>query len=118
MTHAYFCFYHTLSNVCLRRARHLVARHGIWAERMATAAVVFLLSYATAYGETLTIAQFPYYTFKVGQHFNLLLGMSIFKPPSYALLSSFILEGKENDTCAVLSGCQCKLYFREQGAER
>ena len=29
--------------------------------------MVFLLAYATAYGETLTIAHFPYYTFKVGR---------------------------------------------------
>jgi hypothetical protein len=27
--------------------------------------VVFALAYATAFGETLTIAHFPYYTFKV-----------------------------------------------------
>lgn len=30
------------------------------------AAVVFCLAYATAYGETLTIAHFPYYSFQVG----------------------------------------------------
>jgi len=65
MTHAYFCFYHALSNVCIRRARHATAKHGIWAQRAATVAVVFLLSYATAYGETFTIAHFPYYTHKV-----------------------------------------------------
>ena len=31
----------------------------------AEAVVVFVLAYATAYGETLTIAHFPYYTFQV-----------------------------------------------------
>lgn len=34
---------------------------------VAEGVTVFLLSYATAYGETLTIAHFPYYTFKVGE---------------------------------------------------
>jgi hypothetical protein len=33
---------------------------------VAEAVVVFALAYATAFGETLTIAHFPYYTFKVG----------------------------------------------------
>lgn len=65
MTHAYFCFYHSLSNVCIRRARHAVSDLGPGARRLTTAVVVFLLAYATAYGETLTIAHFPYYTFKV-----------------------------------------------------
>lgn len=129
MTHAYFCLYHALSNVLIRRARAAVARYGStaqvrgdaaqarrhwqgWtlllgcsaagksslsaADRAAAAAsmpspkppsalvnqgaacppfpllaqaaveavVVFVLAYATAYGETLTIAHFPYYTFK------------------------------------------------------
>lgn len=64
MTHAYFCFYHSLSNVCIRRARHAVAQLGPWATRGITGVVVFSLAYATAYGETLTIAHFPYYTFK------------------------------------------------------
>ncbi len=32
----------------------------------AEALLVFALAYATAFGETLTIAHFPYYTFKVG----------------------------------------------------
>ena len=30
------------------------------------AALVFCLAYVTAYGETLTIAHFPYYSFQVG----------------------------------------------------
>lgn len=65
MTHAYFLFYHTLANLCLRRVRHAVAHRGLAVERLAAAGVVFSLSYATAYMETLTIAHFPYYSFKV-----------------------------------------------------
>jgi hypothetical protein len=107
MTHAYFCFYHTLSNICIRRARHVVAKHGVWAKRLATAAVVFLLAYATAYGETLTIAQFPYYTFKVCQHFDSLLRMSIVKPPCFPRCHHLPPEPDNTDSCAMLSGSQC-----------
>ena len=65
MTHAYFLFYHTLANVCLRRAHSAVSHHGPLASVLTTGLVVFSLAYATAYMETLTIAHFPYYTFKV-----------------------------------------------------
>lgn len=50
----------------------LACRHlfGCWAclhfvQAVAEGVLVFLLAYATAYGETLTIAHFPYYSFKV-----------------------------------------------------
>ena len=36
-----------------------------WLQGAAEAVVVFVLAYATAFGETLTIAHFPYYSFKV-----------------------------------------------------
>jgi hypothetical protein len=65
MTHAYFSFYHTLSNLLIRRTRHALRGRGALAQGAAEAAVVLVLAYATAYGETLTIAHFPYYTFKV-----------------------------------------------------
>ena len=64
MTHAYFCLYHSLANVLIRRVRNQFAMHGVLAQGLAEAALVFILSYATAYGETLTIAHFPYYVFK------------------------------------------------------
>jgi cycloeucalenol cycloisomerase len=63
MTHAYFCFYHALANVVLRRVENALSGRSLAARKIARAAVVFLLAYATAYGETLTIAHFPYYTF-------------------------------------------------------
>lgn len=65
MTHAYFCFYHALSNVVIRRTRNATAKYGSTMQNAATALVVFLLAYATAFMETLTIAHFPYYKFKV-----------------------------------------------------
>jgi hypothetical protein len=65
MTHAYFCFYHALANVVLRRVEHAAQRHGRIAQIGAVAVAVFLLAYATAFMETLTIAHFPYYRFKV-----------------------------------------------------
>ena len=65
MTHAYFCFYHAISNMAIRATRHLTAKHGALVQHLSTAITIFLLSYATAYMETLTIAHFPYYKFKV-----------------------------------------------------
>lgn len=64
MTHAYFCMYHTLANVLIRRVRAAARPAGRWAQAAAEAGTVFALAYATAYGETLTIAHFPYYSFK------------------------------------------------------
>jgi len=64
MTHAYFCFYHALSNVLLRRVRNAVRGQSWLVQQLASAALIFLLSYATAYGETLTISAFPYYSFE------------------------------------------------------
>ena len=64
MTHAYFCLYHALANMLIRRSRHATKRWGAAGQAATEAAVVFALAYATAYAETLTIAHFPYYTFK------------------------------------------------------
>jgi len=63
MTHAYFCLYHALSNFLIRRVRNAMSLHGSVAQGVAEAAVVFILAYATAFGETLTISHFPYYSF-------------------------------------------------------
>mmetsp|Transcript_6017 Transcript_6017/g.10866 ORF Transcript_6017/g.10866 Transcript_6017/m.10866 type:complete len:281 (-) Transcript_6017:216-1058(-) len=64
MTHAYFCFYHALANVLLRRVRNAVKGRSRAVQLTASAALIFALSYATAYGETLTISAFPYYSFE------------------------------------------------------
>ena len=65
MTHAYFLFYHALSNVAQRAAVRSVRRAGgsRAAVVAAQAAVIVSLAYATAYGETATIAHFPHYRF-------------------------------------------------------
>eukprot|EP00850_Spirogloea_muscicola_P001515 SM000005S17312 [mRNA] locus=s5:1356241:1366812:- [translate_table: standard] len=63
LTHAYFCFYHTVSTVTLRRLQRALAlwpRLWAWTAR---AAWVFALSYFMAFMETFTIANFQYYTF-------------------------------------------------------
>ena len=44
---------------------HCCRGYGKAAQAAGEAVLVFGLSYATAYGETLTIAHFPYYTFQV-----------------------------------------------------
>jgi cycloeucalenol cycloisomerase len=63
MTHAYFCFYHSISNLLIRRVRTAFKHFGKKVEYLSEALLVFLLSYITAYGETLTISHFPYYDF-------------------------------------------------------
>ena len=65
MTHAYFCFYHALSNVVLRRMLHAVQRYHTIVQWLLLALAVFILAYITALMETVTIAHFPYYRFKV-----------------------------------------------------
>ncbi|KAF6255411.1 cyclopropyl isomerase-like protein [Scenedesmus sp. NREL 46B-D3] len=63
MTHAYFLFYHALANLVLRRVEAHLSHAPLGTRKVARALAVFLLSYATALMETLTIAHFPYYTF-------------------------------------------------------
>lgn len=63
MTHAYFCFYHSISNMMIRRARNACRQLGVRAQNISEGLVVFVLAYLTAYGETITIAHFPYYEF-------------------------------------------------------
>ena len=65
MTHAYFCFYHALSNVVLRRTAYAVQQSPRICQWMTLVTVVFVLAYITALMETVTIAHFPYYRFKV-----------------------------------------------------
>jgi cycloeucalenol cycloisomerase len=56
MTHAYFLFYHTLSNIFLRRVEAHLSHASLLTRKVARCLVVFLLAYATAFMETLTIA--------------------------------------------------------------
>ena len=65
MTHAYFCFYHTLSNIVLRRLRHAFKASSQLYRVGIMGLAIFLMAYTTAIMETLTIAHFPYYTFRV-----------------------------------------------------
>eukprot|EP01025_Chloroclados_australasicus_P033804 TRINITY_DN3455_c0_g1_i4.p1 TRINITY_DN3455_c0_g1~~TRINITY_DN3455_c0_g1_i4.p1 ORF type:complete len:302 (-),score=13.83 TRINITY_DN3455_c0_g1_i4:728-1633(-) len=64
MTHAYFCFYHALSNVLIRRVRTGTQSMGKLVQFLSTFTLVFTLSYFTAFMETLTISHYPYYTHK------------------------------------------------------
>lgn len=56
MTHAYFLFYHTLSSLVLRRVEAHLSHASLLTRKVARCLVVFLLAYATAFMETLTIA--------------------------------------------------------------
>ena len=62
MTHAYFMFYHVLSNCALRKTRRAFAKD---ARRFAfECALVVVMAYTTAFMESLTICGFPYYSFE------------------------------------------------------
>jgi cycloeucalenol cycloisomerase len=63
MTHAYFIFYHSMTNLILRRLRRALAAWSPAARMTITALVVFVLAYITAFMETFTISNFPYYSF-------------------------------------------------------
>jgi cycloeucalenol cycloisomerase len=61
-TFFYFTTYHALSNALLRRITSTY-RRDIW-RGLYLASVVLVLSYFTAFAETLTISSFPYYSFE------------------------------------------------------
>lgn len=55
LTHAYFCLYHALSNVVIRRTLSFVRGRGAGSPWAYAAAAIFVLAYVTALMETLTI---------------------------------------------------------------
>jgi hypothetical protein len=57
LTHAYFCLYHALSNLVIRRTLHATKLWGLIGSRIAAGAVIFVLAYITAFMETFTISQ-------------------------------------------------------------
>lgn len=65
ITHAYFSMYHSLTTVLLRRfwTSPTYTRAGAATRPVLSAAYVALLAYVTAFMESLTIAEFPYYSF-------------------------------------------------------
>uniref|UniRef100_A0A7S0DTR5 Cycloeucalenol cycloisomerase n=1 Tax=Amorphochlora amoebiformis TaxID=1561963 RepID=A0A7S0DTR5_9EUKA len=61
-THFYFCFYHVLSNLALRKAYSTFSPGAM--RRLFVISLVLIMSYATAFMESLTISGFPCYGFK------------------------------------------------------
>lgn len=55
LTHAYFCLYHALSNVVIRRTLWVARARGAGAPWLYAAVAIFVLAYVTALMETLTI---------------------------------------------------------------
>uniref|UniRef100_A0A7S0RK26 Uncharacterized protein n=1 Tax=Pyramimonas obovata TaxID=1411642 RepID=A0A7S0RK26_9CHLO len=62
MTHAYFMFYHVLSNMALRYVRSAYVPG--FARTIFEITLVVVMSYTTAFMESLTICGFPYYRFE------------------------------------------------------
>mmetsp|Transcript_6295 Transcript_6295/g.7782 ORF Transcript_6295/g.7782 Transcript_6295/m.7782 type:complete len:320 (-) Transcript_6295:138-1097(-) len=61
-THFYFSSYHVFSNACLRKIK-TTFKLG-WKRRLLYVSTIIVLSYFTAFMETLTISSFPYYSFE------------------------------------------------------
>jgi len=61
-THFYFCFYHTLSNMALRKV--VTTYTSGWARDCFTVALVCAMSYITAFMEALTISGYSCYSFE------------------------------------------------------
>jgi cycloeucalenol cycloisomerase len=61
-THFYFSSYHVFSNACLRKIKTTFS-NGL-KRNVLYVYTVFVLSYFTAFMETLTISSFPYYSFE------------------------------------------------------
>ncbi len=61
-THFYFSSYHVFSNACLRKIKTSFQPGA--KRRILYISTVFVLSYFTAFMETLTISSFPYYSFE------------------------------------------------------
>jgi cycloeucalenol cycloisomerase len=65
-THAYFCTYHSLTTMALRRwwSGHTYARLPGWLRPLGTGALVCAMAWFTAFTEAFTIQGFPYYAIK------------------------------------------------------
>lgn len=61
-TYFYFCFYHALSNIVIRKA--MTSFTDGWLKILHCAMVVFIISYITAFIETISISEFPHYSFE------------------------------------------------------
>jgi hypothetical protein len=57
LTHAYFCFYHTISSMVIRRTYNAVKQYPTAVQHALVAVVVFVLAYVTAFMETFTISK-------------------------------------------------------------
>ena len=75
MTHAYFMFYHVLSNFALRLVRTRYERTA--ARAVFECALIDAMSYLTAVMEAVTIAAFPYYSFE-DRHSALVVGSAFY----------------------------------------
>lgn len=63
-THAYFCFYHTLMNLLIRRIRNAILPFSTTKKFIINVIVIACLAYITAFMETKTIEGFPYWEFQ------------------------------------------------------
>lgn len=57
LTHAYFCLYHSLSNMVIRYTLAAASSFGPIGRWVCAGAVIFVLAYVTAIMETFTISQ-------------------------------------------------------------
>ncbi|XRB07725.1 cycloeucalenol cycloisomerase [Pycnococcus provasolii] len=75
MTHAYFMFYHVLSNFAIRFVHTRYEKNT--ARFVFTCVLVAVMAYMTAVGEAVTIAAFPYYSFE-DRHSAIVIGSAFY----------------------------------------
>lgn len=92
MTHAYFMFYHVLSNAALRRIRTGFVDNR--ARFVFECVAIGAMSYTTAFMESLTICGFPYYDFE-NRHMAYTLGSAFY---GIYFLVSFPMFLRVNET--------------------
>ena len=103
LTHAYFCFYHTLSNITIRRLRFAIRNVNSKAGRIIIQAVwIFLFSYFTAFMETFTIANV---TGTFSTYSTLLINLLAFHDHSILPYSFLIIHLWTRTRCTVLDLC-------------
>jgi len=128
VTHAYFCFYHTLTNVLLRRVwssqLYQHASHNVFLQVSFNTCLVFSLGYATALMEAITISSVPYYHYSDPYSFYLygsaFYGIYFYVSfPMFLRLDEHIVDGKAKwtlsrtitDSLAACMAVTCLLDF-------
>lgn len=105
-THAYFCFYHSLTNICIRRMRRTVRYSSSTitdSERLILNALfIGILAYTTAFMETKTIEGFDYWEFE-NRDRALVVGSGVYMLYFIVSFPKFIQVDEEEEEKSILN---------------